>query len=257
MDMYKVVIVEDEPWTLLGISKTFKWDEMGFEVIAQTTRAQEAINIILERNPDVVFTDIRMPYISGIELMKTIRDEDRDVEFVIISGYAEFEYAQKAITLGAFEYLLKPIDKDVADTVLIKLKECLDNKRKRDYVDLDVDTVYMNEYEENRIYNENFVNLLNYINENYKEKLQLKDLADMFYLNANYCCHLFKNIIGSTFSEYLTSKRMEKACKLLKYTTLSIAEVAVKVGYDDYYYFNKVFKRQFSCTPLQYRQDWL
>jgi two-component system response regulator YesN len=50
---------------------------------------------------------------------------------------------------------------------------------------------------------------------------------------------------------------MEKACKLLKYTTLSIAEVAVKVGYDDYYYFNKVFKRQFSCTPLQYRQDWL
>ena len=102
----------------------------------------------------------------------------------------------------------------------------------------------MNEYEENRIYNENFVNLLNYINENYRKKLQLKDLADMFYLNANYCCHLFKNIIGSTFSEYLTSKEW-KSLQTFKYTTLSIAEVAVKVGYDDYYYFNKVFKGSF------------
>ena len=248
--MYKVVLVEDEPWTLLGISKTFKWNEMGFEVICQTTKPKEAMDIILKNNTDIVFTDIRMPQISGIELMKKIRNENKNVEFIIISGFAEFEYARAAITLGAFEYCLKPINRDSADSILERLKEHLNKKRNV----ADTDLINENIYTENKIYNENFKNLLNYINKNYEKKLQLKDLADRFYLNPNYCCYLFKNFTGSSFSEYLTLKRMEKACKLLKDTALSISEVAAKAGYDDYYYFNKTFKRQFACTPFQYRQ---
>ncbi|HOJ11915.1 MAG TPA: response regulator [Clostridiales bacterium] len=250
--MYKVVLVEDEPWTLLGISKTFKWNEMGFKVINQTTRAMDAIDIILDNNPDVVFTDIRMPQISGIELMRKIRNEDRDTEFVIISGFAEFEYARDAITLGAFEYCLKPISKDAADSILERLKEHLDKKRNI----TNVNSVNKIMDVENKIHNVNFKNLLNYINENFKKNLQLKDLADQFYLNPNYCCYLFKNLTGNSFSEYLTSKRMGRACKLLKDTTLTISEVAAEAGYNDYYYFNKTFKRQFSCTPSQYRKDW-
>ncbi|HHV59157.1 MAG TPA: response regulator [Clostridiaceae bacterium] len=248
--MYKVVLVEDEPWTLLGISKTFKWKEYGFNLIFQTTRPQEAIDVIFENHPDVVFTDIRMPMFSGIELMEKVRSKFDNVEFVIISGFAEFEYARKAISLGAFEYCLKPLDRQVADSLLERLRKHLEKKMKNR--ESRSEQKESGEYRD-KIYNESFRELLDYIDANFDQNLQLKSLAAKFFLNPNYCCYLFKNIIGISFSEYITQKRLEKACKLLKGTTLPISEIAQKSGYNDYYYFNKTFKRLYSCTPLQYR----
>ena len=96
--------------------------------------------------------------------------------------------------------------------------------------------------------------LLEYIDSYYMQKLQLKELAEKFYLNPNYCCYLFKSITGSSFSEYLTVRRMERACDFLKDKSISTSEVALKVGYYDYYYFNKAFKKQLGYTPFQYRQ---
>ncbi|MNL55447.1 putative response regulatory protein [compost metagenome] len=91
--MYKVMIVDDELWAIKGIRNAFDWEKYGFEITGQFTSPSMAWNAICEEKPDLVFTDIRMPGMSGLELMKKTKGQGVDVEFVIVSGFAEFEYA--------------------------------------------------------------------------------------------------------------------------------------------------------------------
>jgi two-component system, response regulator YesN len=119
--MYKVIIVDDESWAIRGIRNAFDWEKYGFEIIGQFTSAYKAWDAIMERQPDLVFTDIRMPDISGLELMKRAKDQGLETEFVIVSGFAEFEYAQEALRYGALDYFLKPLDVDRADQLIEKL----------------------------------------------------------------------------------------------------------------------------------------
>lgn len=134
--MYTVLIVDDEPWVLSWIEKIFKWEEKGFKVIRSTVDPEEAYEIILEREPDVVFTDIRMPEISGLELMKMTRERGMDTEFIVISGFAEFSYAQQALREGAFDYRLKPIQMDEAEELLDKLLAHLNRKHSKKPADV-------------------------------------------------------------------------------------------------------------------------
>jgi len=97
--------------------------------------------------------------------------------------------------------------------------------------------------------------VIEYINKNYNQRLFLKELAQKFYINANYCCDLFKKNTGKTFSQYVISLKMKKAEELLLYSSYSISEVASMSGYSDYYFFNKVFKKEYGCTPSQFRKS--
>lgn len=127
--MYRVVIVDDEPWALIGIRKLIESSGNRFKIICETTEPAIALEVICEERPDVVFTDIRMPNISGIELMKRTRAQGGDVDFIVISGFAEFSYVQHALQEGAMDYQLKPLDMEKAKEMLDKLYRKLENKR--------------------------------------------------------------------------------------------------------------------------------
>ena len=96
--------------------------------------------------------------------------------------------------------------------------------------------------------------MLAYINENYRKELYLKDLSEHFYLNFTYCCELFKKNAGMTFSKYLTALRLEKASDMLLQTADSIEDICYQCGYNDYSYFNKIFKKKYALTPYQFRK---
>ncbi len=481
--MYSVIIVDDEPWGLVGTRNAFHWNLHGFEIVAEFTNSEEACDYIRNNRPDVVFTDIRMPKYSGIDLTRMAREAGIDTEFVIISGFAEFSYAQEALKFGALDYCLKPIDIEKTDELLDKvyqhvhkknriignsiLEALISNDQKElaryrsiifkspgkfwyaviMYTKIENDSIIKPEliseftngekflgvkvgsgkmlyivnsdeeivfradmfkeflkygilsigssrkenslknpeklikeadmaalktfvtgreglfyYEDNtkavkplvkalqnavetRNYEEiygmlenlkkefivnqlgmtevvylwnqiispiinnyieedccsgleylnyselshrfadfeslcsfllevfmtleqqydvsmnekeiihYFEQLVKYIDEHYDQELYLKDLSARFYLNQFYCCKLFKKILGKTFSEYVLSVRINRACQLIKNTTLSIEEIALKVGYVDYFYFNKVFKKQCGITPAKYRKE--
>ncbi|MFS0855925.1 response regulator transcription factor [Paenibacillus taichungensis] len=119
--MYKVMIIDDESWAIKGIRNAFDWDNYGFEIIGQFTSAYKAWDAILAEKPDLVFTDIRMPDLSGLDLMKRAKSHNLDTEFVVVSGYAEFKYAQEALRYGALNYFLKPLDVDMADSFIEEL----------------------------------------------------------------------------------------------------------------------------------------
>lgn len=243
--MFTVVLVDDEMYTLKGLKKTFDWEKYGFEVIGSFMDPVEAISFIEKNKPDVIFLDIEMPEMTGIELLKIIREKNIKSDVVIVSAHSNFAYAQESIFYGAFEYLLKPVNREKGEALLKRLKSSIDSKSKS-YItsndDIELDSIK----------NENFKMLINFINEHYNDNLTLNDLAQTYNLNATYCCRLFVKYYNCNFTEYLRNIRMAKACELLK-EDYEIADVAENVGYNDYYHFCKIFKKTYGITPYKYK----
>ncbi len=127
--MYGVMIVDDEIWSVIGLKKIIEEDADRFEVIYETTDSIDALEQISIIYPDVVITDIRMPEMSGIELIHNVKKSGIKAEFAVISGFAEFSYVQQALQEGAIDYLLKPFDRNAVKLMLDKLYSKLENKR--------------------------------------------------------------------------------------------------------------------------------
>lgn len=123
--MYQVYLIDDEPWVLIGLERLISWEEYGFCVTGKSTSSRDAWKKIVETKPDVVITDIRMPGLNGLELLKRIGEEKLDTKVVLVSGFAEFEYARTAIREGAFDYLVKPVSKEQLSDCIKKLGDLL------------------------------------------------------------------------------------------------------------------------------------
>lgn len=124
--MYKVLLVDDEPWISYGLKRLIDWESLGYTIIGEAINGIKALEIIDLEQPDVVISDIRMPGLDGIKLMEEIHARKLKTKVIIISGYAEFEYAQKAINFGAFDYLLKQVERDKLIEVMTNLSGVLD-----------------------------------------------------------------------------------------------------------------------------------
>ncbi|WP_029192515.1 response regulator transcription factor [Paenibacillus harenae] len=128
--MHTVFIVDDEPWVAYGIKQLVEWESLGYTVIGEAHNGLSALETIMEKKPDLVLSDIRMPGLDGIELLEQIRLHDLPSKVILISGYSEFEYAQQALRLGAFDYLLKQVDKNKLTDTLTRLKKDLEKEQK-------------------------------------------------------------------------------------------------------------------------------
>ncbi len=126
--MLKVVLVDDEEIIREGLLVSVPWEKLGFNVVGQAEDGEQAAQVIEETNPDVVITDIKMPFVDGLQLIEMVKPRYQDLYIIIISGHDEFQYAQKALKLGAFDYILKPIDLDYLETLLRKISS--DNEQR-------------------------------------------------------------------------------------------------------------------------------
>ena len=126
--MYKALLVDDEALTREAISENIPWAELGFELIASCENGREAMEQMKQVPPDLLLTDICMPYVDGIELARYVHENHPDTKTVIISGYDEFEYAKQAVRYQVMEYILKPITPTELTEVLLRAKESLDEK---------------------------------------------------------------------------------------------------------------------------------
>ena len=240
--MYKAIIIDDEPWTILDIEQTFALKEMGFEIIGSFRSPLKALPAIMSKKPDLIITDIRMPGMTGLELIQKVRAQHLNCEFIIVSGYNDFAYAKEAIAYGVTGYCLKPLDPAETAACLERARTAL-NRRSV----LPSDSAYIDD---------TFERILNHMNTHFPEKLSLKSLAAAFDLNPNYCCTLFTKYLGKTFSQHLTELRITEAQSLLKTTAHSLEKIARMVGYNDYFYFSKVFKKHCSYSPKEYRRQF-
>lgn len=107
--MLKVFLVEDEIVMREGIKKNIQWEKEGFEFVGDASDGELAYPLIQKTKPDILITDIRMPFMDGLELSRLVKQELPDIKIMILSGYDEFEYAKEAIKIGITDYLVKPI----------------------------------------------------------------------------------------------------------------------------------------------------
>ncbi|REE78938.1 two-component system response regulator YesN [Paenibacillus taihuensis] len=126
--MYKVLITDDEPMIREGLRTLIEWEELGFQVVDTAANGKEALQKAERYSPDLMIIDIRMPGMTGLEVIETLRKKDESVHVLILSGYADFDYAKKAIALSIDGYLLKPVEEDELVEYLQKLKSALDKE---------------------------------------------------------------------------------------------------------------------------------
>ncbi|MDR1062141.1 MAG: response regulator [Clostridiales bacterium] len=127
--MYKVALVDDEPWNLKGLEQLADWNRLGFEIVYAGTKSTKAAEYLNSIAFHVLIADIRMPKLSGIELIRRIRARERGIVCIVVSGYAEFQYAQEALQEGVFDYCLKPVKQQTLMGLLERVKAKLDGER--------------------------------------------------------------------------------------------------------------------------------
>ncbi len=247
--MYTVILVDDQPLCLKGMESGFDWAKYGFEIVYKTTNQEVALEMIKELEPDVVCTDMRMPKISGMELIKAAKAMNAKAEFIIVSGYEDFKQACEAIRYNVFRYCLKPLDKKNTDNILEDLKNVLDAKNRQE--DKSYDSSKKAQIDDVR--NHKFKKMLLYIEEHYAEMMSLEELAKRFDINASFASRLFSQNFEMGYSQYLTTLRLEKAAELLRTTRLPIQKISYAVGFNDSAYFSRIFKKNYGATPYEYR----
>ena len=129
MEKYTVLLVDDEEEMIRSMMKKIEWEALGFHVIGYAENGMKALELVEEYNPDVVMTDIRMPYMDGLELSRNLNNSYPSIKILILTGFDEFEYAKEAVSLEIDEYILKPINKAELTEIMIRLKDTLDRER--------------------------------------------------------------------------------------------------------------------------------
>ncbi len=129
--MFKVFLVEDEIVVREGIRNNIQWEQYGFVYVGDASDGELALPLIRQIQPDLLITDIKMPFMDGLALIELVRGELPKTKIVIISGYDDFSYAQQAIRMGVEQYLLKPIMKDKMVEILIELHKKMEAEQQQ------------------------------------------------------------------------------------------------------------------------------
>lgn len=240
--MYNVLIADDETWVIFGLKRMIEKSGLPFRVIGETNDGVTTLEEVEKKKPDVLFSDIRMPGYTGLELLEHIQEKKLDVKVVFVSGYAEFTYAQKALSLGAVDYLLKPIKPDMMTTVLKKLEVKLAGKVQEEVIEQKEEKVPVIEQ------------IITEIQEHYTENITLTELAKKYGISVGDLSSLIKENVGLSYSDYVTARRIQKAKELLEDERLSMEQIAEQTGFRDHFYFIKVFKKHTGITPGKYRK---
>lgn len=284
--MYRVIIIDDEPIIVRGLSKVIDWGAYDCEVVATAGNGKEGMEMIRKYQADIIFSDIAMPGMDGLQMIAGLKSEYEDLEICILTGYRDFDFAQQAVNLGVTRFLLKPSDMAELNEAVKTMTENLDKKRKvsarkedgsredteQDMPDKTVPaeavssaTAAMEEAgttsntEKPAGAANCFIvkNALTYLEEHYAEKITLSDLADKVYVSQWHLSKLLNRQMGQNFSEILNTIRINRAKELLRTPSLRIADVAEEVGFLDVAHFSKVFKKLEGMSANEYRNTVL
>ncbi len=262
--MMKVAVIEDERAFLQELVFTVDWEAWDCLVVGSAQDGASGLALIAEKKPDIVVTDIRMPGMDGLRLVEAAREAlgGEGPEFIIISGYDDFEYARTALRLGVRNYLLKPLDDEELEASIRRLKAEIEDRRSRTRLERTMDEgqagtlMLFREYELGRRQDPQskyVAAAISHIQESYQRDLSVDAAAERLGISSGYLSRIFKKETGYTFGDYLMYYRVKRAVELLTAGEHRIYEVADLVGYSDQRYFSQVFKRIVGLTPSQFK----
>ncbi|MCF7942941.1 MAG: response regulator [Spirochaetia bacterium] len=250
MIKYTYIIAEDEERIRKNLIKKINAHDERFMLLDEAFNGEQALAGIHRKQPDILFTDIRMPGMDGLKLIENIYYQYPDICIVIISGYEDFSYAQRAIQFGVFDYLLKPVKIGELAGTLVKLAVHIAKKH--------------SEMKDNAaVYSSNLSGkalaqgVMEYLRSHYTEDISIQSLAGQFYVNPTYMTRIVKEYSGKTPTRFITDLRIQQAKHLIiSAEKLEIKEIAYASGYSDQGYFTRVFKKATGKSPSDYRADY-
>ncbi|MDY3919376.1 MAG: response regulator [Candidatus Limivivens sp.] len=255
--MYQAIVIDDEKWVIKSLIATIK-DQDYFEITEEFWDGISGLSYIRKHQPDLAFVDVRLPGMSGLELLQAAQNEGCQTLFIIISGHAEFAYAQKAMLHNAIGYCLKPFSRSELMDALQKAFQILENRKTPPLPEPPAPEPIGNFIPKTiSVSNRIVQTMLDYLTLHYCEDISIQTLAELCSINPNYASQLFKQETGCTFISYLTDLRIQRAVHLLTTTEMAVFLIASHVGYRDYFYFAKVFKKITGTTPTAYRKEVL
>lgn len=265
--MYKVMIVDDEPIIVEGLSRSIAWDKWNCKIVATAHDGLEGKKSIEKYRPDIVFMDINMPEMDGLSMIAAIKSQFPNLQVCVLTGFRDFEYAREAIRLGVTRFLLKPSNMDELEEAIEAM--CSNLKKKGitgDEVEPEEipaenedDQDQADEDGKKESASSSFIvkNALAYIEENYTQKLTLGEVAEKTYVSQWHLSKLLNRHTGQSFSDILNHVRIEHAKELLKDPSLRIGDISEQVGFLDLAHFSRVFKKQESVSANEYRNQIL
>jgi len=240
---FKVIVVDDEKLIAKNVAMNIKRAHDMFEVISIAYDGLEALEQVKELLPDVVFTDIKMPVMSGLELVARINEEYPSIKTVIVSGYDDFKLARTALEHNVKNYLLKPINSDEVTRTLQKLERTLLAEKN------EIST------EQNVRPSDIIENIKTYIKHNFDKPISFTEIANQYNFSQAYLTKMFKEQTGILPKKYLNDYRINHARKLLVDSNISIKDIALRVGFEDQFHFSKNFKNTVGVSPHQFRTN--
>jgi two-component system response regulator YesN len=227
-----------------GLRKFVNWGKYGCEVAGSAGDAVSGAACIRQYKPDILFTDIRIPGVDGLAMVAGLKSEFPRMQITVLTGYREFDYAKRAISLGAARYLLKPSKMAEIEEALLAMTE----KLKLGAAGPDEPEAAKNEV------NSFIVNTaLKYIDAHYAEKLSLSDVAGRIYVSQWYLSKLLNRYTEKNFYDLVNSARIKRAKELLRDPALKIGDISDMVGFVDSSHFSRIFKKNESITPKEFR----
>lgn len=332
--MIKVLIVDDDKLARKGIISLLNWEKHHMQVVGDVQNGKIALEFIREHEVDLVFVDIDMPEMDGIEFMERCSQEKPEIRFVILTFYEEFSYAQSVIRLGGLDYISKAsLEFTDGDSILERIEKKYEERNQHlvksvsgeeeewkklreewDSLYWVFDTIFYKELLEKtrayhpdvRILERQIVRCIGKIDEllerrdtdipwfqsmeeilkwtdqmrevyrncdsrqgnefvsimkavkiaenDYTKHIHASEVASEIGISRSYFSVKFKKYVGITFGDFIQNLRIQRAEKLLLNTKFSVTEIAYQSGYEDVYYFNRVFREKMQCSPNEYRK---
>ena len=274
--MYKILIVDDEELERDGVTYLINKFSYPFEIFT-ANNGKNALEFLKKTKVDILCTDIKMPFMDGIELCGHVRELYPDIYQILLTAYSDFAYAKKAIKLQVNEYLLKPVVISEFRSIMDKVVKELDEReseyaRKRELVesyknaDDDsfrqiMDRIVTQVEQEIRTNSDTVIfsrnplirSAVDIINREYANDITQEDVAMRLNISKGYLSALFKAETSISMVQYITLLRMNKAEHLLRNSSVRISDIAEAVGYHDASYFGVQFRKLYGKTPAEYR----
>ena len=244
--MLKVLVVDDESVVRKGIVLGVNWASMGCIVAGEASNGEEGLAAVKRYNPNLIITDVRMPKMDGLQMVRELRAQGCRAYVILLTAYIDFEYARTALQLGAVDYLLKPFrDQELAAAI--------DRIRQREQEQTSLtpgDLLPLPKGDKSKY----VLQAMNYISEHYQDQdISITPIARHLGVSESHLSHVFKKETNYTIINYLTQYRIHMAMNLLRDCRRKVYEVAEMVGYRDVAYFGSTFKKLVGMSPSEYQ----
>ena len=243
--MLKVLIVEDEEMIRKGIVLTVDWAALDCVVVGEAANGVQGLEAARRLEPSLIITDLKMPQMDGIEMLKALRAEGCKAYVIILTAYDHFSYAQSALRLGAVDYLLKPFHDGDLENAITRLQQRMQSGGEQ------AAPIGATRKGDKSKY---VLEAMDYISKHYNDPdISVGSVAESLNISEGYLSHTFKKETDYTLLNYITRYRIHKAMELLKDCRVKVYEVAEQVGYRDIASFSATFKKYTGISPSEYQ----